>query len=84
MLLGLQVLLRRGLPRLLPLGDLLVFVVGEVLGFPDVADLLLRLGLLPPRRRILLLLWGIVDGEGHTLGARQHPEVVDEDAGGAC
>ena len=57
---NLQVPLRRGRPHLLALGDLLVFFVGEVLGFQDVDDLLLNLGLLPLRRRptILRLLWG--------------------------
>ncbi|MFM7979607.1 MAG: hypothetical protein ACKPKO_09860, partial [Candidatus Fonsibacter sp.] len=45
-LLGLQVLLRGGLAHLLALGDLLVLIVGEVLGFDDVTDLALLLSII--------------------------------------
>ena len=49
MLLRLQVLVGRGLPHLLALGDLIVFLVGEVFGTQDADGPVLRLRLLPLR-----------------------------------
>ncbi|MFM7988715.1 MAG: hypothetical protein ACKPKO_56320, partial [Candidatus Fonsibacter sp.] len=55
-------------------------LVGEVLGFDDVADLALLLRLIPLRRRLILLRRQLLDGEGHALCGRQNSQIVDEDA----